>query len=400
MSKTILFLGASPQQLAPIEYARAAGYRVVTCDNRPDNPGHLLADRSHDVSTTAMEAVLRVAEAERIDAVVSFGSDVAAPTAAFVSERLGLPGNPLDAVRKLTNKHLFRAFQAELGRFHPRHLDLSAADLSDPDAVIARVRREVGERVIVKPVDSSGGKGVRKTATSDALLPALQTAISHSLSGRAIVEGVVDQLGYQICGEGFLKDGRIVFHAFANEHFTDGIHVPVGESFPSVFDERLVERGVAELQLLFERSGLRQGPFNFDLMFTEDGDVFVVEIGPRNGGNRMPEAIRYGTGVDTIAATVEVALGRPVDLDRRHNYFYSTYSIHAKASGILDAITYDPHVRRRIVDERLFLGRGDSVARFDMGSLMIGNLILTYDTYIDMIETLEQMDRHIHVTLA
>ncbi|MDQ0513084.1 ATP-grasp domain-containing protein [Ancylobacter amanitiformis] len=400
MSKTILFLGASPQQLAPIDYARAAGYRTVTCDNRPGNPGHRLAHASYNVSTTAMDEVLRVAERERIDAVVSFGSDVGAPTAAFVAERLGLPGNPLDGVRTLTDKGRFRALQAECGRFHPRHLTLAAGDLSDPRRVQERVRAEVGTKVIVKPVDASGAKGVRKIADPAELLPAIRAAIGFSASGRAIVETVIDQLGYQICGEGFLRDGRIAFHAFANEHFHPGIHVPVGESFPSVFDPRLIGKAVDELQFLFGQTGLRQGPFNFDLIFTPEGEVFVIEIGPRNGGNRMPEAILYGTGVDTIAATVEIALGRPVDLARRHDYLCSTYSVYSDAPGILQAVLYDPHVRRRIVDERLFLGPGDPVERFEMGSLMIGNLILTFDTYVDMIETIDRMKDHITVSLV
>lgn len=400
MAKTILFLGASPQQVAPIDYCRLAGYRVVTCDNRPGNPGHRLAHASHDVSTTDMPAVLRIAEAERIDAVVSYGSDIGAPTAAFVAERLGLPGNPLEGVRTLTNKDLFRSFQDRIGRFRPRHVAFSAAALDDPARVKQRVREEVGTRVVVKPVDASGAKGVRKLASLDDLLPALRAAVGFSLSGRVIVEAVIDQLGYQVCGEGFLREGRIAFHAFANEHFHPGIRVPVGESFPSVFDERLVAKAVDELQLIFECTGLRQGPFNFDLIFTPDGEVFVIEIGPRNGGNRMPEAIRYGTGVDTIAATVEIALGRPVDLAQTRSYFYSTYSVYADAPGILQAVLYDAHVRRRLVDEKLFLAPGDKVERFEMGSLMVGSLILTYDTYVDMIETVDRMKDHITLALA
>jgi biotin carboxylase len=397
MAETVLFLGASSQQLSPIEYAKRAGYRVITCDNRPDNPGHRLAERCHDVSTTDLPGVLRVAQDERIDAVVAYASDVSAPTAAYVAERMGLPGNPLDAVRTLTDKALFRRFQAEHGHFLPRNLAFGQDDLQREQAVLDAITQALDLPVIVKPVDASGSKGITKVATQTELMPALRGAVEHSLSRRVLVEELIVASGYQVCGEGFLQRGRIAFHAFANEHFCPGIVVPVGESFPAMFDEALVDRGVAVLQEIFSTLGMRQGPFNFDLMFTPQDEVFVIEIGPRNGGNRMPEAIRYANQVDTIAATVEGALGRTLPLVKRTNDYYATYSIHAKRDGLLKAIRYTPDIRARIVDEKLFVAPGEQVRRFSMGSLMLGNLILSFEKYQDMLFALDHMDEHITV---
>lgn len=41
-----MFLGAADFQLAPIRYAKQKGYEIITCDNRPSNPGHKLATQS------------------------------------------------------------------------------------------------------------------------------------------------------------------------------------------------------------------------------------------------------------------------------------------------------------------------------------------------------------------
>lgn len=397
MTKTVLFLGGSNQQLAPIQYARQAGYRVITCDNRPESPGHVIAERYHNVSTTDMAGVLRVAREEQIDAVVCYASDVSAPTAAYVSEQLGLPGNPLASVRLLTDKAQFRRFQAAHGYFVPRHLAFAEADLADGTTVLAAVTEALRLPVIVKPVDASGSKGITKVHVPDAVLPAMSNAVGYSLSRTVIVEELIVPRGYQVCGEGFLQNGEIAFHAFANEHFCSGIVVPVGESFPSMFDDASVDKGVGVLQSIFSRLGMRQGPFNFDLMFTPEGEVFVIEIGPRNGGNRMPEAIRYANGVDSIAATVEVALGRSVELTKRTNLFYATYSVHSKHDGTLKAVHYAPEIRRRIVDELTFVMPGQPAKRFNMGSLMLSNLILAFDSYADMLFTLDHMDDYITV---
>ena len=398
-AKRILFLGAGHHQIVPIEYARRAGFYTITCDNRPGNPGHRLADRSYDVSTVDLDGILAVARAERVDAIVTYGSDIAAPTAAYVCEKLGLPGNPYEAVRTLTDKGRFRRFQRECGFFRPEAVTLGGDDLpveGQPQHV------ELGSLrypVIVKPVDSSGGKGITKLAAAHGLVRALRYAISHSISRRAIVEEIVEPLGYQVCGEGFLQHGRVVFHSFANEHFAEFV-VPVGESFPSMFDASLVERAVDVLGAMFQRLGMRRGPFNFDLMFTKSGEVFVIEIGPRNGGNRMPEAVKYSTGIDTIQATLDAALGEAVAFDPPERRFYATYSIHAKKDGVLESITYRDGFRRHIVDEAIYQAPGTAVRAFTMGSNMVGCLILRFEAYAEMLHALDHMERNIDVRVS
>ena len=126
---TILFLGASIQQLAPIEYAKRSGYRTITCDNRPDNPGHKLSHKYYNVSTMDKEGVLNVATKEKVHGMVCYASDVSAPVAAYVCEKLGLPGNPYESVKLLTDKFRFREFQKENGFFCPASMIVEQNDL-------------------------------------------------------------------------------------------------------------------------------------------------------------------------------------------------------------------------------------------------------------------------------
>lgn len=399
MGKTILFLGASHQQLAPIVYARRAGHRIVTCDNRPDNPGHSIADAYHNVSTTDLDGVLGVARKEQIDAVVCYASDVAAPAAAYVSEKIGLPGNPSASVDILTNKAKFRKFQENGGYFTPKHVSFGASDVLDGEYIVKRVREAMDFPLIVKPVDASGAKGVTKLLDEANLLPATSHALEFSRAKTIIVEELVTPMGFQVCGEGFLQDGWIIFFALANEHFCDGLAVPVGESFPSIFSEDLASAARVVVQQIMSDLNMRHGPFNLDLMFLPAGEIFVIEIGPRNGGNRMPEAIQYAYQVDTIGATVEAALGASVDLHRKASSYCATYSIHSKRDGIFKGVSYSTNLQKKIVDEKLFCLPGERVYRFTMGSLMLGNLILSFDSYADMLRTMSRMDEHVTVDM-
>ncbi len=108
--KKMLFLGGIMQQIPAIKRAQELGYHVVTCDYLPNNPGHEYADEYHNVSTTDLEGVLSLAKKLKIDGIVAYASDPAAPTAAYVAEKLGLPGNPYESVKLLTEKDLFRDF--------------------------------------------------------------------------------------------------------------------------------------------------------------------------------------------------------------------------------------------------------------------------------------------------
>ena len=80
--KKILLLGGSAQQIVAIKTAKRLGYYTVLCDFLTDNLGQYEADKFYLVSTTDKNAVLEVAKKERIDGVLAYASDPAAPTAA------------------------------------------------------------------------------------------------------------------------------------------------------------------------------------------------------------------------------------------------------------------------------------------------------------------------------
>ena len=108
-------LGGAMQQIPAIKCAKELGFYVITCDYLPNNPGHKFADEYYNISTTEKERVLELAIKLGIDGVLAYASDPAAPTAAYVSEKMGLPGNPYDAVNVMTQKDLFRKFLKEHG---------------------------------------------------------------------------------------------------------------------------------------------------------------------------------------------------------------------------------------------------------------------------------------------
>src|SRR5688500_5461390 len=125
-------------------------------DHLPDNLAPRMAHHSINCSTTDKEGVLRVAADLEIDGIATFASDVAVPTVGYVNDRLGLPGISGSAATVMTMKHHFRAF-------------LKSAGLDHPNFFIGSCFEELEEGlktltfpVIVKPVDTSGSRGVTR----------------------------------------------------------------------------------------------------------------------------------------------------------------------------------------------------------------------------------------------
>lgn len=97
------------------------GYYVISCDYLPNNPGHRYAHEYYNISTTDKEAVYKLAKDIQVDGIVAYASDPAAPTAAYVCEKLGLPTSPYSSVEILSRKDLFRQYLSEHNFNVPTH---------------------------------------------------------------------------------------------------------------------------------------------------------------------------------------------------------------------------------------------------------------------------------------
>lgn len=213
--KKILLLGGSAQQVVAIETAKKLGYYTILCDFRDDNPGQFVADKFYLVSTTNKEAVLNVAEREKIDGILAYASDPAAPTAAYVAEKMGLPGSPYKSVDILCNKDKFRTFLSENDFCTPTAKGYDSIE----EALFDLNNHYYKFPVIVKPVDSSGSKGVGQINNIEEAKSKLKYAMNFSRGKKIIVEEFVEKFGYQIAGDGLSIDGKLVFRYFANDHF-------------------------------------------------------------------------------------------------------------------------------------------------------------------------------------
>jgi glutathione synthase/RimK-type ligase-like ATP-grasp enzyme len=141
-----------------------------------------------------------------VDGVVAYASDPAAPTAAYVAEKMGLPTNPFKSVEILARKDLFRQFLKEKGFSCP--LSDNFYDIGQTKVAIDRFTFPV----MIKPVDLSGSKGVKCIESTDELEEVFNAAMSISKTKNIIIEEFIEQdYKYLIGGDCFVLNGKVEF---------------------------------------------------------------------------------------------------------------------------------------------------------------------------------------------
>lgn len=374
--KKLLLLGGSAQQIIAIETAKKLGYYTVLCDYLPDNPGQYVTDKFYLVSTTDKEAVLEIAQTERVDGVLAYASDPAAPTAAFVAEKMGLPGSPYESVEILCNKDKFRKFLSENNFCTPKAKGYASVEEA------LKERKNFMYPVIIKPVDSSGSKGATVLNEENGLKEALEFAFSFSRCHRIIIERFIEKKHpYLIGGDIFVEDGKIVLWGLMNCHRDNKVNplVPVGKSYPLKLQEEDIRHVKDTLSSLVEKLKIRNGSMNVELVVDKNNCVWPIDIGPRSGGNMIPDLLGDMFGVDIAEMSVEAAMGMPIRGNiHEPDGYYATHNLHSNRNGIYRDITFSPEIEKYIYRKCLYKKNGDIVEYFDNAAKCLGIIFLKF----------------------
>lgn len=396
--KKILLLGGSTQQIPAIEYANQSGYYTVLCDYLTDNPGQYYSKKFYCVSTTDKEAIVDVARKEKVEGVVAYASDPAAPTAAFVAEKLGLPTNPYKSVEILAYKDKFRGFLKENGFNCPK-----AQSYYSFESVKAEIN-QFSLPVMVKPVDSSGSKGVSKVEHVEDLEHAFIRALENSRDKNIIIEEYIMQdHPYIIAGDCFVINGKVEFWGLLNSHRDNSVnpYVPIGTSYPIYINNNRLNIIKKECQRLFDLLNIQFGAFNIEIMVDKDDNLYFIEMGPRNGGNMIPDLLLMATGEDMIAATVESAMGNEYKFTHKtyEEKYLATYVLHSSRNGFFKNIKYKNCIEEKIIKKVIYKKKGDLVQYFDGANKAIGILFLKFNNQEEQLNFMNNPKNWIEVKI-
>ncbi|WP_163468925.1 acetyl-CoA carboxylase biotin carboxylase subunit family protein [Fusobacterium sp. IOR10] len=397
--KKILLLGGSTQQIPAIECAKKQGYFTVLCDYLEDNPGQYHADKFYCVSTTDKESILKVAKKEKINGIVAYASDPAAPTAAYVAEKLNLPTNPYKSVEILAYKDKFRNFLAENNFNCP--LAKNFNNFKEAKESLEKFKFPV----MIKPVDSSGSKGVVKLNSDKNFEKIFNNSLKVSRNRKVIIEEFIEKShDFIIGGDCFVIDGEVKFWGLLNCHRDTSVNplVPVGKSYPLMISESQKEKIEVTINRLIKLLNINFGGFNLEMMFDKDDDLYLIEVGPRNGGNMIPDLLKIICDVDMVLLTIECAMGNyNINLENKSSKdsFNATHNIHSSKNGILNEIIFDDSLKSNIIKKVLYKQKEDNIEYFNSANKALGIVFFKFESLEEMKIKLNNINNLIKIDL-
>jgi len=140
--------------------------------------------------------------------------------------------------------------------------------------------------------------------------------------------------------------------------------------------------------------------YNIEVILDQNDDVYVLELGPRNGGSYIPQLIKYATGVDLIDYTLRAAVGEDCsDLDFVETKgCYSNYMIYSTVSGKYDGLWFDEKFEKdNLLDVYCTYSQGDDVHAYQNTTHSLGTIIFKADSVEEMIELTDNMEKNYKV---
>lgn len=369
--KKIIVLGGTYFQIPVIKYAKSRGIFVITCDYLPDNPGHKISDKYYNLSTTDKDAILDMAIKENVVGVIAFASDPAAPTAAYVNEKLGVWGTSYDSVLVLSEKDLWREFLLKNKFNTPKAYSFSHSNDLE--------KLHFNYPVMIKPTDSSGSKGVRKVRSQQELQIAIDYAKQFSRNNRLIIEEYVNKVGCQIGGDAYIGNNEIDFICLGDQQVDNKVnaYVPCGMIFPSSCSDEIKNKIVDEINRLAKLLDLKNLIINIEVMIDSNQDIYLMEIGPRSGGNFIHKAIYELMNIDLAMIAIEsLFVNESVGYLKKTNKSKSYtcyYALHSETAGKITDLSIVK--KELLVEDILFNAIGDEVSIFNGSNSTVGILI-------------------------
>ena len=166
----ILILGAGPEQCIAIQEAKGLGYEVFVADG-DENAIGLKNEKSYVIDISDKYEVLKLAKSLNLNGIFCHGVEIP-EVVAFVGNSLGLPSLPESIAKRCTDKIERISFLKKNNIPCPKFKIIT--DEEDFK------NNEIEYPCILKPIDSSGARGVTEINKPSEFKKAFKTAMSFT----------------------------------------------------------------------------------------------------------------------------------------------------------------------------------------------------------------------------
>lgn len=304
-------IGASYLQQPLVEKAKEMGLEVHCFAWEDGAVCKDIADHFYPISIIEKEEILSICQQVGINGICTIASDVAAPTVAYVAEKMELVGNSYESAVRANNKYLMRESFSKADVPCPKYMVATPDTINTPSVLDGL--REFQYPIIIKPSDRSGSLGVSKICTPAEYYPAIDQAMKVSFKHEAMIEEFID--GREISVEFISYQGHHYPLQITDKVTTGAPHfVELEHHQPSTLSKEMYVAIYSITEKALDALGITNGASHSEYKITPKGRIAIIEIGARMGGDFIgSDLVRLSTGYDFLKGVIEVALGEFVE---------------------------------------------------------------------------------------
>lgn len=315
MNENVIVLPGTKWQIPLVKKLKSKGYKVVVLDYYDNQPAYKYADEYCLVDILDRERVYEIAKKYSAVAVISDECDIATPTIAWVSEKLGKPSIGCKMAELYTNKYQMRVFAKKHGLPTPFFVKCHS--------VIEAVNEfnKFERKMIMKPLDANSSRGVFSIDNVEQIKEHFDEAIKYSKVEKCVL------LEEYIDGEEFSIDGIMTPKGYYSMAIAHKKHYKNNENLDqellfkysdATFDYDLLRRTNKKY---VEQTGLRFGLTHAEYKYNKrDRQFYLIEIGARGGGNYISGIINPCiTGIESQELLIDWSLENQLE-DRYLHY--------------------------------------------------------------------------------
>lgn len=375
--KKVLLLAASHNDLGLIRGLKKLGYYIVATGNVDNMPGEKLVDKWIKADYSNQDLILEIAQKEKVNNICACCNDFGVYTAAYVAEKLGLPGyDSYETTLTLHNKDKFKEFAKANNIISPLTEGFDDIQLAKSSV------KKMDLPVIVKPVDCSAGNGISVIYDYVNADNCIDNAFLKSRAKRIVIEPFIKGSQHGLCT--FIINQKVVAYSSNDEiSILNPYRVEI-DLFPATGWQKCIDILIKQIEKIASILNLKDGIFHLQYIYM-DGKPWILEVMRRTVGNMYHVLSNPLNGIDWEYWEAKARCGLdcsdfPMCIKQEGNFAYK--AILATDNGIIDSIDIPNDYRKYIFDEFYLKKPGDLITHFD--SEPIGFLFMMFRTHEEM----------------
>ena len=300
--KKLLILGANAVTCEIVNAAKALGVYTIVTDYNPVEkaPAKLIADEYWNDSIMDYAVLLSKIKEHKVDGILTGFIDITLLPYQHLCELAGLPCYATKEVFEMTmDKAKFKQLCRDNGVPVIPEYDLASFD---PKTITDK------NKVIIKPVDNSGSRGVILCERPEDFKRCLEFALSFSEKKQVVIEKYMEM--DSVSASYTIQEG-IISLSTLNDRYVhkapDGSAVTCTSIYPSKHIQDYLDQMNGKVCAMYRNIGVKNGVLSVQF-FTDGTNYYVMEMGHRLTGGQHYAISKAENGISSLDQLIHFAV--------------------------------------------------------------------------------------------